>query len=145
MAGCSKNEAVPFLGQWDGGFTVEKITLGPDTVEDQKHHALKGYLAIVLNKNKYTMHLVGEQQTIDIMGRWEIKGQQITLDPLDAKVVSDGGKEGINPNLKSLPEEDLHQSYLQKLTFKLSSDGSTLTGLATTISYLKGTHSFRKE
>lgn len=145
LAGCSKNEAVPFMGQWDGGFTVEKVTQGPDTETDRKHHNLNGYLNVVLNKNKYLMRLTGEQQTVEIAGKWLLRGSQIVLDPTDVKVTSDGGKEGINPNLKALPEEELHQGYMQKVTLKLSPDGSTLSGLATTISYLKGTHSFRKE
>lgn len=147
LKGCSRPDAqaVPFLGQWPGQFTVEKINQGPDMAMDRKHHMLRGYLSIRLDRKKYIMHLDGEQQKIDITGNWIITGNQITLNPVDTKVNTEGGKDGVNPNFKWIPDEDLVESYGKKITLKLSKDGSTLDGLRTTIAFLEGTHTFKKE
>ena len=149
LVGCGDKKVVPFLGQWPGQFTVDKVNRGPDGPDDRKHHTLHGYLSVRLNKNMYMLHLEGEQQQIDVKGTWTYSGSQITLapapDPNSIKVTSEGGKEGINPNFKYIPDEDLHQAYLKKITLKLSKDGSSLEGLRTTIAFLEGTHSFKKD
>jgi hypothetical protein len=138
-------KAVRFLGQWPGQFTVEKVNVGPDGVDDRKHHSLHGYVSVRLDRSKYIMHLEGEQQQIDITGKWAISDSQITLSPVDIKVNTEGGKDGVNPNRKYIPDEDLYVAYGKKITLKLSKDGSTLEGLRTTIAFLEGTHTFKKE
>lgn len=145
VSGCGDQKKVPFLGQWNGAFTVEKVKKGPDTPEDRKHNSLRGYISIVLNKNGYTLHLEGEQQKIDVKGVWTYSGNQITFTPKDTKVVTEGGPGGANPNFKYVPEEELYSAYLKKFTLKLSKDGSTLQGLTTTIAFLEGVHSFKKD
>ena len=136
---------LPFLGQWQGQFTVDKVNVGPDSPVDRKQHILRGYVSIRLDKMKYIMHLEGEQQQVDITGKWAIVGRQITLSPGDTKVKTEGGRDGANPNRKYVPEEDLYTGYEQKITLKLSKDGSSLEGLRTTIAFLEGTHSFKKD
>ena len=138
-------EAVKFLGQWPGQFTVDKVDRGPDGADDRKHHMLRGYVSVRLNKKMYTMHMEGEQEQIDIKGFWTINGNQITLAPSDTKVNVEGGKEGINPNFKFVPVEELYLAYEKKITLNLSKDGSTLQGLRTTIAFLEGQHSFKRE
>ena len=64
VLGCGDPKTIPFLGQWNGEFTVSKVLQGPNTPQDQRRHSLKGYLKIVLNKKSYSMHLEGEQQNI---------------------------------------------------------------------------------
>jgi hypothetical protein len=148
MKGCSgggDKKTVPYLGQWPGQFTVDKVNRGPDGIEDRKHHMLRGYVSVRLDRNKYIMHLEGEQQKIDITGKWTITGSQITLAPADVKVNNEGGKEGINPNFKFVPDAELYDAYQKKITLKLSKDGLTLGGLRTTIAFLEGTHSFKRE
>lgn len=146
LISCGPNkEKVRFLGQWTGQFTIDKIGKGPDSPMDRKHHMLRGYISIVLNKNKYTMHMEGEQQQVDIKGFWTYKDNQVTLSPAEVNVKSDGGDKGYDPNLKYVPDEELHQAYLKKFTFNLSKDGSTLQGLTTTIAFLEGVHAFKRE
>jgi hypothetical protein len=145
FAGCGGKKPVQFLGQWPGNFNVDKINRGPDGAEDRKHHKLHGWISVRLDKQKYIMHMNGEQQQIDIKGTWTVLGNQITLDPNDVKVATDGGKDGVNPNFKYVPDADLYQAYQQKITLKLSKDGSRLEGLRTTIAFLEGTHTFKKE
>jgi hypothetical protein len=148
LNGCSlggDKAAVRFLGQWPGQFTIEKVNKGPDSLEDRKHNTLHGWVSVRLDRKKYLMHLDGEQQQIDITGKWVIEGNQITLNPVDVKVNTEGGKDGVNPNFKYVPDEDLYVAYGKKITLKLSKDGSTLEGLRTTIAFLEGTHSFKKE
>jgi hypothetical protein len=145
IASGGDQKAVPLLGQWPGQFTVDKVNRGPDGPDDRKHHTLRGYVSVRLNKKMYTMHLEGEQQQIDIKGTWSYTGNQITLAPNDIKVNTEGGKEGINPNFKFVPDDELYNAYQKKITLNLSKDGSKLQGLRTTIAFLEGTHSFKKE
>lgn len=146
LVGCGGDaNRLKFLGQWTGAFEVDKVLKGPDGPEDRKHSDLRGYISIVLNKMGYTMHLEGEQQQVDIKGTWSYSGQQITLEPKDVKVNTDGGEHGVNPNLKYVPDEDLYAAYQKKITLKVSSDGSTLKGLTTTIAFLEGVHTFKKD
>jgi hypothetical protein len=91
------------------------------------------------------MHLEGEQQKIDVKGTWSYNGKQITFEPKDAKIVTEGGPGGANPNFKYVPDEELYNAYQKKITLKLSQDGSTLQGLTTTIAFLEGVHSFKKD
>ena len=136
---------MPFLGQWPGQFTVDKVNKGPDGPEDRKHHTLHGYLSVRLNKKSYMLHLEGEQQQIDVKGTWTYSGNQLTLTPVDPKINTEGGKEAINPNFKYVPPEDLFLAYEKKMTLNLSKDGTTLQGLRTTVAFLEGTHSFKKD
>jgi len=145
IVGCGDKKKVPFLGQWNGQFEVSKVGRGPDTPLDRKHHMLRGYVSIRLDKNTFLLHLEGEQQKVDVKGTWSYAGSQITLDPKEAKVITDGGENGVDPNLKYVPEADLYEAYLNKITLKLSADGSTLTGLTTTIAFLEGIHTFKKD
>lgn len=138
-------KAVPFLGQWPGQFTVDKVNRGPDGPDDRKHHTLHGFLSIRLDKTSYLLRLEGEQQQIEVKGTWSYSGNQITLSPNDIKPKTEGGKDGINPNFKYVPDEDLYNAYQKKITLNLSKDGSSLTGLRTTIAFLEGTHSFKKD
>lgn len=145
LAGCGDKKKVPFLGQWTGQFEVSKVKTGSDTELDRKHYWLRGYVSVRLDKSSYLMHLEGEQQQVDIKGTWTYSGSQITLDPKDIKVNTDGGEKGVNPNLKYVPDEDLYNAYQKKITLKLSPDGSTLMGLTTTIAFLEGVHIFHKD
>ena len=145
ISGGGDREAVKFLGNWPGQFTVDKVERGPDGPDDRKHHTLRGYVNVRLNKKMYTMHMEGEQEQVDIKGTWTITGNQITLAPSDTKINVEGGKEGINPNFKFVPIEDLYQAYEKKITLNLTKDGSTLQGLRTTIAFLEGSHSFKRE
>ena len=144
LTGCGDKKVVPFLGQWEGHFQVNKVGKGSDTAIDRKQYSQKGYVSVRLNKHIYTMHLEGEQQQLDIKGTWSYSGQQITLEPTDIKVNDDNGDKGPNPNLKYVPSEDLYNAYQKKITLKLSPDGSTLQGLTTTRAFLEGVHIFKK-
>jgi hypothetical protein len=145
VLGCGDPKTIPFLGQWNGEFTVSKVLQGPNTPQDQKRHSLKGYLKIVLNKKSYSMHLEGEQQTIDVQGSWNYSGNQVTLSPIDVKVETAGKDEGVDPNRKWILPEDLYAAYLKKFVFRLSKDGNSLQGLDTTIVILEGAHVFKKD
>jgi hypothetical protein len=143
--GCGDQKTMPFLGQWEGGLDVDKVLKGPDTAEDRRRHHLKGYIKIVLNKKKYDMHLEGEQQRIDVTGKWSYNGRQLILEPTDVKFDDEGKAEGVNPNQKFVAPEELYNAYLKKLTFRISEDGKKLEGLTTSIAILEGTHRFVKE
>lgn len=145
ISGGGDQKAVRFLGQWPGAFNVDKVNRGPDGPEDRKHNTLRGYLSVRLNKKSYILHLEGEQQMIDVKGTWTYSGDQLILSPDDVKPKTEGGKDGINPNFKFVPDEELYNAYLKKITLNLSKDGSTLQGLRTTIAFLEGSHSFKKE
>ena len=145
ISGGGDKKAVPFLGQWPGQFTVDKVNRGPDGPDDRKHHTLHGYLSVRLNKNMYMLHLEGEQQQIDIKGTWSYSGDQLTLSPNEIKPATERNPNGLNPNFKYVPDEDLYTAYQKKITLNLSKDGSTLRGLRTTIAFLEGTHTFKKD
>ena len=97
LIGCGDQKQVPFLGQWVGQFDVEKVKQGPDSATDRRQHSLRGYLSVRLNKNIYLMHLEGEQQQVDITGKWSYKGNQLTLNPDKIDGKSDGAAAGPNP------------------------------------------------
>lgn len=145
LVGCGDQKTMPFLGQWNGAFDVEKVVNGPDSEKDRKRHTLRGYVKIVLNKKSYQMKLEGEQQTVDIKGKWKYNGKQLFLEPDDVKIGPDGSQEDLNPNRKSVPAEDLYVGYGKNLTFRINDDGRSLTGLTTTIAGLEGTHRFKKD
>jgi hypothetical protein len=145
ILGCGDQKTVPFLGQWEGAFTVDRVLKGIDTPKDRTRHKLKGYVKIVLNKKSYKMHLQGEQQTIDIDGKWTYDGRQLTLEPIDVNIPPVSKEGDFDPNLKFIPAAELYAAYQKKLTFKLDEKTKTLTGLTTTIADLEGSHSFKKE
>lgn len=146
LLGCGDQKTRPFLGQWNGEFTVSKVGRGGDTEKDRKQNALRGYVSIRLNKNIYLLHLEGEQQQIDIKGKWTYTGTQITLDPKeDTKIVTEGGTNGPNPNLKYVPDPDLYEAFTKKIILNISPDGSNLTSPTTSIAFLEGTFKFTKE
>jgi hypothetical protein len=145
LLGCGDQKTMPFLGQWNGKFEVERVLKGPNTAEDRKRHELKGYIKIVLNKKKYEMVLDGEQQNVSVTGKWTYNGSQLILEPVDAKVETEGKEDGPNPNEKFVDPTELYTAYLKKLTFRLSKDGRSLTGLTTTVAILEGNHRFTKD
>jgi hypothetical protein len=145
LFGCGDKKSVPFLGTWTGDFEVTKVLSGTDTEKDRIRHNLKGYVRIVLDNNKYTMVLEGEQQAVDIKGTWVYKGKQVILSPIDVDVKNRFKGEDLNPNLKAVDPADLYSAYLKKITLNLSTDGKSLRGLDTTVAALEGRHNFKKE
>lgn len=146
LAGCkgADTKLIPFLGTWSGQFTVEKVGQGPDTEKDRKRHSLTGFLRIQLNLKQYQMELKGEQQLVKITGTWTYTGKQIVLTPgkVEIKEESDDGP---NPNYKFVPAEDLNKAYQQKLAFTVNEKGTQLVGRTTSISFLTGTHAYKKD
>lgn len=145
VVGCGDKKTIPFLGTWIGGLEVSKVLSGTDGAEDRIRHNLKGYVRIVLDNNKYTMVLEGEQQVVDVKGTWVYKGKQVILTPNDVQVNNRFKGEDLNPNLKAVVPDELYSAYLKKITLNLSSDNKSLSGLDTTVAALEGRHNFKKE
>lgn len=145
ILGCGDKKSVPFLGTWTGGLEVTKVLSGKDSPQDRIRHNLKGYVRIVLDNNKYTMMLEGEQQVVEIKGTWAYKGKQVTLSPVDVQVNNRFKGEELNPNMKAVVPDELYSAYLKKVTLNISADGKSLSGLDTTVAALEGRHIFKKE
>lgn len=108
VVGCGDKKTIPFLGTWIGGLEVSKVLSGTDGAEDRIRHNLKGYVRIVLDNNKYTMVLEGEQQVVDVKGTWVYKGKQVILTPNDVQVNNRFKGEDLNPNLKAVVPDELY-------------------------------------
>lgn len=140
----SNRELIRYTGKWSGGFTVDSVVSGPDSVTVRKRNGLIGYLQIYLTGRKYKLHLEGEQQGIDVDGTWTAKGEKITLTPKEVKIDDRGGPEQRDPNRPYLPNDDVNTAYRKPIVLSQSADKNTFAGLAMSVGRFIGKHSFTK-
>ncbi len=140
LTGCGDRSAMPYLGKWSGGFTVERA--GPGTVGGARRNDLKGFLQLYRTDARYELHLDGEQFGLVAGGTWTQKTGRVALSPTSVKVDDGGGEEKRNPNRAWIPADALSAAYSRPMSLRLSKDGKTLTGLPLDVGPLVGTHSF---
>lgn len=140
--GCDRS-AMPYLGKWSGGFTVE--TAGPGTVGGAARNSLKGFLQLYKTEARYELHLEGEQFGLVAGGTWTHGDGKVTLAPTSVKVDDGGGEEARNPNRAWIDPAELSKAYSRPMSFRVSKDGGRMTGLLIGVGPLTGTHTFVRE
>lgn len=141
LAGCGDKAAMPYLGKWTGHLAVESAPGG--TERDRRRSEMKGFLQLYATERRFTLHLEGEQQTVEVTGRWEVKRRRVTLRPRDVRIV-DPGEDAFDPNLKRISPPELRNAYARPLVLDAAPGGRALTGLTTSVGPLIGKHVFTK-
>ena len=133
------------FGKYEGGFEVH--TFGGKETPDVNRWNLKGYLQLLASHDEFKIHLEGEQQIIDVKGKWRLKPRMITLEIGDITVNDLGGEERRNPNLKFIPIADFRNAYGRELVLKI--DGTTkqpiLVGPTLGMGPILGNHRFVRD
>ena len=142
LAGCDRS-AMPFLGKWSGGFTVERA--GKGAVGGAARNSLKGFLQLYRTGERYELHLEGEQFGLVAGGTWSQKDGRLTLAPTSVKIDDGGGEETRDPNRAWIDPAQLREAYSRPLALRVSKDGKKLTGLLVSVGPLVGTHAFVRE
>jgi hypothetical protein len=143
LFGCGDRSAMPYLGKWSGGYTVE--TAGKGSVGGPARNGLKGFLQLYRTESRYELHLEGEQFGLVAGGTWSQKEGRVNLAPKEVKIDDGGGQEARNPNRAWIEPATLREAYARPMALRLSKDGQRLTGLLTEVGPLTGTHSFVRE
>ena len=143
LLGCGDRSAMPYLGKWSGGLTVDRI--GPGAIGTVARNSLKGFLQLYRTDARYELHLDGEQFGLVAGGSWAQKDGRVTLSPTSVKVDDGGGEEVRNPNKAWIEPAVLSDAYSHPMSLRLSKDGQRLTGLLVEVGPLTGTHSFVRE
>lgn len=140
----SNRDLLRYTGKWEGGFTIDSIQRGPDTEEERHRNRIVGFVQIYLTNRKYTLHLEGTQQAIDIDGTWVAKGDRVTLTPKTVKIDDKGGPELRDPNKPYIANEAVQTTYNRPMTLVQSADKRRYDGLAITLGDFLGKHHFEK-
>lgn len=140
----SNRDLIRYTGRWGGGFTIDSVQSGPDSEAVRKRNKLTGYVQIYLTGRKYTLHLEGEQQGVDVYGTWTAKGEKLTLTPKEVKIDDRGGPEQRDPNRPYLPNEDVRAAYERPIVLSQSADKNSFQGLPMSVSRFIGKHRFEK-
>ena len=141
--GCVGRAAMPFLGKWSGGFTVERV--GPGAIGDAERNRLTGFIQLYRTGERYELHLEGEQFGLVAGGTWTQKEGRVTLSPTEVKIDDGGGEEKRNPNRAWIDPAALREAYSRPLALRVSKDGKKLSGLLLSVGPLVGTHAFVRE
>jgi len=137
LAGCSKVD-IALPGNWQGGFVSDVQD------SDRKKAAnLKGFVQLYARKN-FKMELENGRQTISFKGNWEQSGQQITLKFDDVEFDNPSEEDIAVLKLKVLNADRARDDYKRSMTFTLSPDKRTLTGLEMELDGVLGRHIFTK-
>lgn len=139
-AACAGKDAAPYLGKWNGKFVVESA--GED--KDLARNELKGFLQLYRTGNRFTLHLSGEQQSIDAKGSWKVEGKRITLHTKDLTIDDFGGEAKRDLRKKYIPADDVRKAYGGNLVLDAADDAKHLRGLTTNVGPLIGHHEFEK-
>ncbi|MGV3614895.1 MAG: hypothetical protein ACO1SV_06130 [Fimbriimonas sp.] len=140
----SNRDLLRYTGKWEGGFTIESIQKGKDTEEERHRNRIVGFVQIYLTNRKYTLHLEGAQQAIDVDGIWVAKDDRVTLTPKNVKIDDKGGPEQRDPNKPYIPNEAVQAAYNRPMTLVQSPDKQRYEGLAVTVGDFLGKHQFAK-
>lgn len=144
LGGCADKAQLPFLGKWLGQFEVRDISSG-GTDLDRKRESLKGYVQVYADKHKFVMRMEGEQEAIDLLGTWSVRGRQLTLSFAEVKIDDMGGERFRDPNRKFISPTALRVAYARPVVLNLAADKKHLDGLTMTMGNLTGRHVFLKD
>ncbi len=144
VSGCNPHgELVPYLGKWDGKFTV--LEAEPNaTPNDLDRESLRGYLMLYATKMLFKLHLEGEQETVDIEGTWRLEKGRVFLDTKKTSIDDMGGENFRDPNRKFIPGEAIRATYSKPVTLSLDKTNKKLSGLPITMGKVIGKHEFEK-
>ena len=142
LAGCADRSAMPYLGKWTGGLTVE--TAGKGAIGGARRNDLKGFLQLYKTESRYELHLEGEQFGLVAGGTWSRKDGRVTLAPTTVKIDDGGGQEARDPNRAWIDPAALSAAYSRPMSLRLSKDGTRLVGLLLDVGPLTGTHAFAR-
>jgi hypothetical protein len=141
----SNRDLIPYTGRWKGEFTVDSIADTDAAPDELKRWRLAGYVQIYLSNRRYTMHLEGQQQAIDIDGVWSVKNGRVNLDPKSVVIDDGGGAEKRDPNQVYIPNEDVNEAYRREMVLVQSQDKKRYEGLRMSVGSLVGVHRFEKD
>jgi hypothetical protein len=138
--GCSHRDA-DLLGQWNGGFEPESAPAGTPT----RDLAMKGYIHIYLNENKFKLELSNRFQVLKYEGHWQrltpkrielrVDTNGMTVDEPDLDKMKAMGKPILDPDA-------IKAFYGKPLILDVGKD--TLNGLLVTLGPMLGRHVFHR-
>ncbi len=148
-AGCLNKADVPYLGRWEGRYTVESVD--PKLpIPAPARNALRGFLQLYRTDNRCTLQLDGEQEGVEVKGHWALKKHEIVLTfrgrSDDAIKIDDaGGIDLRDPRKAFIPPSDLAAAYSAPLALHIGPDNQSLSSPLIVIGPLTGHYEFKKE
>ena len=144
LAGCFNREQIPYLGRWSGGFNVDHTT-GKIELKDPHRYSMHGLLELYRSDSRCTLHIEGEQETVEAKGNWTIKGHEIQIQFSHLTIDDAGGPDERDPNRAFLPAADYQTTLSHDLGLRASADKKHLTSPLESIGPLLGSFTFDKD
>jgi hypothetical protein len=148
LAGCRSKEDIPFLGRWEGDFTVAKVT-GKTLVPLASRNNWKGYIILYRTAdgelgNRCQIHMENEQEGFDATGHWKVQRRQIAV-KFNKIVIDDaGGLDGRDPNKAYLEPIEIRQALSIPLSLNADAKAKLLQSSLVDFGPLEGAFRFEK-
>lgn len=143
--GCNR-EMTPVeraAGSWPGQFTIESVKESEDKNEIAKW-AMKGNLWLFVTKESFRLEMNTANQAFTVKGRWEAKGNRITMRG-DTYEFTFPKEEDIQAmNLPIVTADQIRSTFHAPIVLDLAEDRRTLTGLKTSMGSLIGKFEFTR-
>lgn len=112
--------------------------------EPNERASQKGYIQVYIGRRRFTAHLAGEQQTMDVQGTWKREGDRLMLEFKELKFDDFGGEAVREPSKRFLAISELRKLYARPLVLDLSEDHRKLEGLPISVGGFAGRHVFSR-
>ncbi len=114
LAGCKNQAEMPYFGKYEGGYMVESTT--NRLIPAAARWNLKGYLQLLATRDKFNLHLEGEQETVDIRGTWHLDQGMMRFWVTENKFDDLGGASTRNPNRTFTPAAAIRAAIGKEFT-----------------------------
>jgi hypothetical protein len=149
LTGCRSKAELPYLGRWEGRFSVESVD--PKlSIRSTARNTLRGFLQLYRTDNRCTLHLEGEQEAVDAKGHWEVKRREIVATFTgrlgdEIKIDDAGGFDLRDPNKVFIPATDLKAAFGAPIALHTASEDQALWSPLVKLGPLSGHFEFKKE
>jgi hypothetical protein len=148
LAGCRTTADIPYLGRWEGDFTVKRV-MGRTQIPNPSRNGWKGYIILYRTQdgalgNRCQAHLENEQEAVDLKGHWLVRARQISATFDNIKVDDAGGLDSRDPNKAYLEPNEINRAFSIPLVLTSEQKGKVLESPLRELGPLEGKFRFEK-
>jgi hypothetical protein len=153
LGGCRSKEDVPYLGRWEGSFTVSKL-VGKALIPIAGRNNWKGYVILYRTQdraadgsmlgNRCQMHMANEQESIDVNGHWLVHRNQISIGFKKLKIDDAGGLDERDPNKAYIEPTEIDRAFATPLILNSNRKKNELQSPLVILGPLEGSYRFDK-
>jgi hypothetical protein len=145
LIGCGR-ELTPMeraAGSWSGEFKIESANGSTKQAEIQKW-TMKGTLWLYVTGEKFRMEMATANQQFTVKGKWEAKGDRVTLRADDYEFTFPNEEDQQALKLPIVSADAIRQTFHQPVVFEESKDRRNLAGLKLSLGPLLGAFEFTR-